>query len=200
VDEETDAPAPSYAAARMSFFARQMEENKWGHNLLLIGDDHWSSFRSVEDVGTEVIDLESKSSTNFRDVSKPGETLDRLYDDSRGKLLFAVPPRISKIAISIGTRDLLDGSLCTLKEASLEEVRLKNEVVLSKKALALRDMAAYLLNQRKTVILLLPPIGEDRCAIHQLFSIILQLRILVLLPVSTMPYVVTVKNCSQIGE
>jgi hypothetical protein len=31
-------------------------------------------------------------------------------------------------------------------------------------------------------------------AIHQLLSIILQLRILVLLPVSTMPYVVIVKN------
>jgi hypothetical protein len=33
-------------------------------------------------------------------------------------------------------------------------------------------------------------------AIHQLLSIILKLRILVLLPVSTMPYVVKVKNYS----
>jgi hypothetical protein len=33
-------------------------------------------------------------------------------------------------------------------------------------------------------------------AIHQLFNIILKLRILVLLPVSTMPYVVKVKNYS----
>jgi hypothetical protein len=33
-------------------------------------------------------------------------------------------------------------------------------------------------------------------AIHQLLSIILKLRILVLLPVSTMPYVVMVKNYS----
>jgi hypothetical protein len=33
-------------------------------------------------------------------------------------------------------------------------------------------------------------------AIHQLLSIILKLRILVLLPVSTMPYVVIVKNYS----
>jgi hypothetical protein len=33
-------------------------------------------------------------------------------------------------------------------------------------------------------------------AIHQLLNIILQLRILVLLPVSTMPYVVKVKNYS----
>jgi hypothetical protein len=33
-------------------------------------------------------------------------------------------------------------------------------------------------------------------AIHQLSSIILKLRILVLIPVSTMPYVVKVKNYS----
>jgi hypothetical protein len=37
-------------------------------------------------------------------------------------------------------------------------------------------------------------------AIHQLLNIILKLRILVLLPVSTLPYVVKVKNYSLIGE
>jgi hypothetical protein len=37
-------------------------------------------------------------------------------------------------------------------------------------------------------------------AIHQCLRIILKLRILVLLPVSTMPYVVKVKNYSYIGE
>jgi hypothetical protein len=37
-------------------------------------------------------------------------------------------------------------------------------------------------------------------AIHQLFSIILKVRILVLLPVSTLPYVLKVKNYSLIGE
>jgi 3-hydroxyacyl-CoA dehydrogenase len=36
----------------------------------------------------------------------------------------------------------------------------------------------------------------NRGAIHQLLSIIHKLRILVLLPVSTMPYVVIVKNYS----
>jgi hypothetical protein len=39
-----------------------------------------------------------------------------------------------------------------------------------------------------------------RGAIHQLLNIILQLRILVLLPVSTLPYVVRVKISSYIGE
>jgi hypothetical protein len=37
---------------------------------------------------------------------------------------------------------------------------------------------------------------ESRGAIHQLLNIILKLRILVLLTVSTLPYVVKVKNCS----
>jgi hypothetical protein len=36
-----------------------------------------------------------------------------------------------------------------------------------------------------------------RGEIHQLLSIILKLRILVLLPVSTLPYVVKVKNCGE---
>jgi hypothetical protein len=38
--------------------------------------------------------------------------------------------------------------------------------------------------------------SKDRVAIHQMLRIILKLRILVLLPVSTMPYVVIVKNNS----
>jgi hypothetical protein len=43
-------------------------------------------------------------------------------------------------------------------------------------------------------------ISEDRGAIHQLLSIILKLRILVLLPVSNLHYVLKVKNYSLIGE
>jgi hypothetical protein len=39
-------------------------------------------------------------------------------------------------------------------------------------------------------------IFDFRGAIHQLLNIILKLRILVLLPVSTLPYVVIVKNYS----
>jgi hypothetical protein len=46
---------------------------------------------------------------------------------------------------------------------------------------------------------LLRPLA-DRGAINQLVSIILKLRILVLLPVSTLPYVLKVKNYSLIGE
>jgi hypothetical protein len=41
---------------------------------------------------------------------------------------------------------------------------------------------------------------EFRGAIHQFLRIILKLRILVLLPVSTLPYVVELRNYSLIGE
>jgi aspartyl-tRNA(Asn)/glutamyl-tRNA(Gln) amidotransferase subunit B len=43
-------------------------------------------------------------------------------------------------------------------------------------------------------------INDYRGAFHQLLSIILKLRILFLLSVSTLPYVVRVKNSSKIGE
>ena len=39
--------------------------------------------------------------------------------------------------------------------------------------MALREMAAYLLGQKKTVVLLLPPIGEDRIEISQQWAEIL---------------------------
>jgi hypothetical protein len=42
--------------------------------------------------------------------------------------------------------------------------------------------------------------SHPRGAIHQLLSIVLKLRILVLLPVSTLPYIVKVKNQPTIGE
>jgi hypothetical protein len=50
--------------------------------------------------------------------------------------------------------------------------------------------------KKKKKTLLKKIILDARGAIHQLLSIILKLRILVLLPVSTMPYVVMVKNYS----
>jgi hypothetical protein len=52
-----------------------------------------------------------------------------------------------------------------------------------------------LLDAKKTLVIKFPK-AEDRDAIHQLLSIILKLRILVLIPVSTTPYVVIIKNCS----
>jgi hypothetical protein len=53
-------------------------------------------------------------------------------------------------------------------------------------------------NLRSLFIRSLYRLTDSLCwgAIHQLLNIILKLRILVSLPVSTLPYVVKVKNCS----
>ena len=145
-----------------------MNEDRWAHNVLLVGDEHWNCLRTADDdVAKEVKRLESESKLNFRVASKPGETIERLYDVIRGKLLFAVPPRVQKVVVSVGAKDLLDPQLMTLSQGSLGDVRKNNSAYLTPKATALREMAAYLLNQKKTVVLLLPPIGEDRIEISQ---------------------------------
>ena len=133
-----------------------MNEDRWAHNVLLVGDEHWNCLRTADDdVAKEVKRLESESKLNFRVASKPGETIERLYDVIRGKLLFAVPPRVQKVVVSVGAKDLLDPQLMTLSQGSLGDVRKNNSAYLTPKATALREMAAYLLNQKKTVILFL---------------------------------------------
>ena len=65
---------------------------------------------------TQYTKTESESKINFRVASKPGETIERLYDVIRGKLLFAVPPRVQKVVVSVGAKDLLDPRLMTLSQ------------------------------------------------------------------------------------
>ena len=72
-----------------------------------------------------------------------------------------------QVAISVGTKDLADPSLSTLQDASLGEVRRKNAGVLKPKAVALAAMCQYLISQRKTVLLLMPPYGSDRVEVHK---------------------------------
>ena len=112
----------------------EFEEMKWGLNMALIGDGHWKSFHMVEDIKNMVNRMESK--VNFRVMGKEGmylhqhhcgpfvivinvyvagETLSRMYDDQRDSLISALPTRCYKVAISVGTFDLRDNSLITLK-------------------------------------------------------------------------------------
>ena len=60
--------------------------------------------------------------------------------------------RCHQVGISVGTYDLKDNSLITLKEASMEEVRRRNEPKLVAKATLLRDLVIKLNNQNKTVV------------------------------------------------
>jgi hypothetical protein len=85
-------------------------------------------------------------------MGREGETLSRMYDETRESLICALPTRCFKVvkcrqihkyentqvAISVGTYDLKDNSLIRLKEASMEEVRRRNEPKLVGKATILR--------------------------------------------------------------
>ena len=81
----------------------------------------------------------------------------------------------------MGTYDLKDNSLITLKEASMEEVRRRNEPKLVAKATILRDLVRYsytcndrhyplqvskLISQGKSVVVMVPPHGEERIELH----------------------------------
>ena len=92
------------------------------------------------------------------------EVISRLYDEKRDKLLFALPQKVYRVAISVGTYDLMtDKQLLTLKEASLEEVKLKNRAPLQEKARQLKGMVQKLLSLQKHVILVIPPAGTQVC-------------------------------------
>lgn len=142
----------------------EFEEMKWGLNMALIGDGHWKSFNIVEDIHNIVTRMEKK--VNLRVMGKEGETLSRMYDDQRECLISALPTRCYKVGISVGTYDLKDNSLITLKEASMEEVRRRNEPKLVNKATSLRDLVVRLISQNKSVVVMIPPHGEERIELH----------------------------------
>merc|ERR1719445_36751 len=142
----------------------EFEEMKWGLNMALIGDGHWKSFNIVDDIHNIVTRMEKK--VNLRVMGKEGETLSRMYDEQRECLISALPTRCYKVGISVGTYDLKDNSLITLKEASMEEVRRRNEPKLLSKATLLRDLVVKLNNQNKSVVVMIPPHGEERLELH----------------------------------
>merc|ERR1719483_2073910 len=142
----------------------EFEEMKWGLNMALIGDGHWKSFNIVDDIHNIVTRMEKK--VNLRVMGKEGETLSRMYDEQRECLISALPTRCYKVGISVGTYDLKDNSLITLKEASMEEVRRRNEPKLVNKATSLRDLVVRLISQNKSVVVMIPPHGEERIELH----------------------------------
>ena len=116
---EAEAEGERNGKPMMNYYARQMTEDRWANNVFLVGDEHWNCLKTAdEEVAKEIKRLEAEPKYNFRVVSKPGETIERLYDMIRGKLLFAVPPRAHKVVVSVGAKDLLDTRLMTLSQES----------------------------------------------------------------------------------
>ena len=138
----------------------------WAKNLLLTGDETWNCFQSVREVRDSLRELELKR--NVQTMCRGGQTLSALYDGQRDKLLLAVPPKCTTIAIAIGRTDLLkENKLLTLRQASLDTVRRTNKGVLQTLLIPLKTMIARLNAQSKRVILVLPPLQKYKIEVFQ---------------------------------
>lgn len=142
-----------------------LSEASWAHNLFLLGDEVWMSLHSAPEVQAEIRELGPVQ--NLRINCRKGESLERLYDRQRRKILFALPPRTNHVALSVGSADLLQGDLLTLQDASLEEIRRRNEPRLRDLARHALELATSLVGQRKSVSILLPPQGNHRIEIFK---------------------------------
>jgi len=142
----------------------EFEEMKWALNMALIGDSHWKSFTSVDDIKNIIQRMEKK--VNFKVMCVENEILASMYDDERDSLLVNLPKTCYKVGISIGTYELSDPGLITLKDAPMDEVRRRNGPKLNQKARILKEMVLNLIRQNKQVIVLIPPHGEERVEVH----------------------------------
>merc|ERR1712060_296960 len=94
---------------------------------------------------------------------RDNEIIKRLYDISRDKLLFAIPPDVNTIAISIGTTDIINAQeehkkLSTEDES--DDSKHQNDRILRHIDIAaeqLKYMVEHLLIKNKKVLLLVPP-------------------------------------------
>jgi len=142
----------------------EFEEMKWALNMALIGDCHWKSLTSVDDIKNMIQRMEKK--VNFKVMCTENEILASMYDDERDSLLVNLPKTCYKVGISIGTYELSDPGLITLKDAPMDEVRRRNGPKLNQKARILKELVLNLIRQNKQVIVLIPPHGEERVEVH----------------------------------
>merc|ERR1719414_398399 len=140
------------------------EELRWGENMILVGDTFWRSFLRLEDVKNTVDKMEQ--AVQFRiPAARDNEVIKRLYDSARGKILFALPPKVKIVGISIGATDILEAKpehIKTLKEGPLNEVKRHNLPSLQYMAQNVKAMIEKLLSMNKFVLLLIPLYGSSR--------------------------------------
>ena len=78
-----------------------LDELKWGQNTYLIGDYVFNTMKEVDDIKEQMRKMESLNFSLCK-KNKDKETIGRLYDRSRDKVLFALPNNVQKVIISIG--------------------------------------------------------------------------------------------------
>ena len=141
-----------------------LEEIRWGENMVLVGDTFWRSFLRLDDV--KIIVDKMEKGVRFRiNAGRDNEVIRRLYDSNREKILFALPPKVKNVGISIGATDILEAKsehIKTLREGPLAEVKRHNLPTLQYMAKTVKDMIQKLLAMDKFVLLLIPLYGSQR--------------------------------------
>ena len=150
-----------------------LDELKWGQNTYLIGDYVFNTMKEVDDIKEQMRKMESLNFSLCK-KNKDKETIGRLYDRSRDKVLFALPNNVQKVIISIGRQDMFDDTLMTLQEGSLEEVKQKNKSKLKEKAGHIKAMAQKLIQMGYSVIFIVPATSIQRIEVFSQFEEILQ--------------------------
>jgi len=150
-----------------------LDELKWGQNTYLIGDYVFNTMKEVDDIKEQMRKMESLNFSLCK-KNKDKETIGRLYDRSRDKVLFALPNNVQKVIISIGRQDMFDDTLMTLQKGSLEEVKLKNKSKLKEKAGHIKAMAQKLMQMGYSVIFIVPATSIQRIEVFSQFEEILQ--------------------------
>jgi len=157
---------------------KPIDKLEWGEGLFLIGDVFWNSFLKYARIQRKITKLEEKHNGRgkcgkFRlFVRKNDEVIENLYDSVRGKLLFALPPKVKKVCISIGAQDIsnivsqvknkkvVEGE-CQNKDKNVSFM--SNAVMLKLEELAksIKSMVMKLQDMNKAVILLVPHGNEN---------------------------------------
>ena len=150
----------------------ELEELRWGQNTYLLGDSTFNMLLKVDDVKEKLEKMKKSLSMTIR--AKDKATVGSLYDRSRDKFIFAMPMKVNRVVLSIGSQDLFDDSFLTLKQASLEDLKHKNRSKLKEKAGHVKAMIQKLINMGKTVVYILPAPCVQRKEVFQHFEEIFQ--------------------------
>lgn len=158
---------------------KPVDELEWAKNLFLVGDGFWNSFLKYPKIRRTVTKIEKMYNGrgkcgNFRlFVRKENEMIEGLFDNLRCKLLFALPPKIKIVCISIGTQDILniklryvtgkDNPLKMLnnQKDNIPETSIDLNLMLEGLMTSVKNMVLKLHEMNKAVLLLVPYSNEN---------------------------------------
>ena len=148
--------------------ANELDELQWGKNVYLCGDSLFQNLQDIDDVKVKLEKMKKALGMRIQTIAKA--KIEDLFDKKKDVFKRPIAQIVSKIVISIGSQDLQDENLCTLKQAPLEEVIQKNKQSLEKKANHIRSMIRKLLKMGKSVIFIIPSTCVQRKEVFAQFE------------------------------